>query len=152
MRTMRLCPGREDGPGPLRHNLDCGSGKSRPAPTPRRAPTAEPQAAGATGSGDQEVRPLPIDGVLDLHTFLPREIKQLVPDYIEACRRIGILRIRIIHGKGTGALRQTVHAILAHLPEVAAFGLADEAGGGWGATVVDLLPAGGDERADSEGN
>jgi DNA-nicking Smr family endonuclease len=83
---------------------------------------------------------LPIDGVLDLHTFHPREVKDLVPDYLAECRGRGILAVRIIHGKGTGNLRRTVHAILARLPEVSAFSLAMEDGGGWGATLVTLQP------------
>jgi DNA-nicking Smr family endonuclease len=83
---------------------------------------------------------LPIDGVLDLHTFQPREVKDLVPDYLAECQTRGILEVRIIHGKGTGALRQTVHAILSRLPEVVTFGLAREDAGGWGATLVTLLP------------
>jgi DNA-nicking Smr family endonuclease len=83
---------------------------------------------------------LPIDGVLDLHTFHPREVKDLVPDYLAECRERGILEVRIIHGKGTGSLRRTVHAILARLPEVISFSLAMEDGGGWGATVVSLQP------------
>ena len=87
---------------------------------------------------------LPIDGTLDLHTFSPREIKTLVPDYLAACRERGILRVRIIHGKGTGALRQTVHALLSRLQEVAAFSTASEDAGGWGATLVDLRPLRGD--------
>jgi DNA-nicking Smr family endonuclease len=87
---------------------------------------------------------LPIDGILDLHTFHPRDVKQLVPDYLAECRQRGILEVRIIHGKGTGALRRTVHAILSRLPEVASFGLAMEDAGGWGATLVMLRAPAGD--------
>jgi DNA-nicking Smr family endonuclease len=65
---------------------------------------------------DDEPIQLPIDGVLDLHTFQPREIKDLVPDYLAECRSRGILRVRIIHGKGIGNLRRTVHAILSRHP------------------------------------
>jgi DNA-nicking Smr family endonuclease len=83
---------------------------------------------------------LPIDGVLDLHAFQPGEVKDLVPDYLAECRARGILEVRIIHGKGTGALRRTVHAVLARLPEVAAFTLASGDAGGWGATLVTLWP------------
>jgi len=81
---------------------------------------------------------LPIDGVLDLHTFQPREIKDLVPDYLAECQKRGILRVRIIHGKGIGNLRRTVHAILAKHPEVISYALASEHFGGWGATIVHL--------------
>lgn len=84
---------------------------------------------------------LPIDGVLDLHTFRPNEVKELVTDYLAACRARGILRVRIIHGKGIGNLRRTVHALLAKHPNVAEFHLANEYFGGWGATMVHLHPA-----------
>jgi len=83
---------------------------------------------------------IPIEGVLDLHTFQPREVKDLLPDYLAACRERGILQVRVIHGKGTGALRRTVHSILGRLPEVASFRLAEEGAGGWGATIVELRP------------
>ncbi len=80
----------------------------------------------------------PINGVLDLHTFHPREVKDLLPDYLHECKKKGILEVRIIHGKGTGALRETVHAVLKRRPEVASFKLADETAGSWGATLVSL--------------
>ena len=91
------------------------------------------------GSMDEPV-PLPIDGVLDLHTFSPREIKDLVPDYLQACREQGIYQVRIIHGKGIGNLRRSVQAILARHPAVAGFTLDHPEYGGWGATLVHLRP------------
>jgi len=89
---------------------------------------------------DPEPLELPIDGVLDLHTFQPREVKDLLQDYIVACREKGILEVRVIHGKGTGALRRTVHSILSRLPEVISFHLAGAEAGSWGATLVKLRP------------
>jgi DNA-nicking Smr family endonuclease len=83
---------------------------------------------------------LPVDGVLDLHTFRPQDVKGVVPEYLEACRERGILRVRIIHGKGIGNLRRTVHAILGRHAGVVSFALASEAFGGWGATIVHLEP------------
>jgi len=87
---------------------------------------------------DLEPVPLPIDGTLDLHAFHPADIKTLVPDYLEECRKLGILQVRIVHGKGTGVLRRTVHALLDRLEMVAGFRLADETSGSWGATLVTL--------------
>jgi dsDNA-specific endonuclease/ATPase MutS2 len=81
---------------------------------------------------------LSIDGILDLHMFNPREVKELVPHYLDACKKKRIYDVRIIHGKSTGSLRKTVHSILDKLPEVASYRLAGEDAGGWGATVVRL--------------
>lgn len=89
---------------------------------------------------DDEPIQLPIDGVLDLHTFRPNEVKDLVTDYLAECRARGILRVRIIHGKGIGHLRRTVHALLAKNPTVAEFHLASAPFGGWGATIVQVIP------------
>ena len=80
----------------------------------------------------------PIDGTLDLHLFQPKEVGDLVHEYLVECRRRGILQVRIVHGKGTGQLRERVHSVLRRHPEVAAFSLAPEGMGGWGATVVEL--------------
>lgn len=84
----------------------------------------------------------PVDGILDLHTFNPRDVRALIPDYLDACRSQGIFHIRIIHGKGSGMLRKTVHSILSRTPGIASFCTAGEDAGGWGATLVVLKPEG----------
>ncbi len=81
---------------------------------------------------------IPIDGTLDLHTFKPSDVKDLVPEYIRECAAKGIFRVRVVHGKGTGALARTVHSVLGKMPEVASFELADPREGAWGATIVRL--------------
>jgi DNA-nicking Smr family endonuclease len=103
-------------------------------------------AMGPPNESPEDPVEIPIDGILDLHTFRPSEIGDLVPDYLEACREKNILTVRVIHGKGTGTLRRTVHAIVGRLPYVASYRQADENAGGWGATLVYLLPPGGLQR------
>lgn len=84
-----------------------------------------------------ETSEYPIDGVLDLHTFHPSDVKDLVPEYIRVCQSKGIYQIRIIHGKGKGVLRRIVHSILDGLPEVESY-WQESGGGSWGATIVKL--------------
>lgn len=84
---------------------------------------------------------LPITGELDLHTFRPADIAALLDDYFTECRRRGLSRVRVVHGKGTGTLRATVHAHLRRSPGIAGFASGNETSGGWGATVVTLKPA-----------
>lgn len=81
---------------------------------------------------------LPLDGVLDLHTFHPSDAQDLVADYLDACAEAGLREVRVVHGKGTGALRRTVEAALRRHPLVVSFHLAGEDAGGWGATLVSL--------------
>lgn len=102
-----------------------------------RTPDPEP---GDEALADEPVA-LPIDGVLDLHTFHPRDVAALVAEYLDECRRAGILEVRIVHGKGTGRLRRTVHAVLGRHSAVASFRLAGTGEGSWGATMVTLRPA-----------
>jgi DNA-nicking Smr family endonuclease len=80
---------------------------------------------------------LPIDGVLDLHMFSPRDAASVVDEYLRACFEKGIYEVRIIHGKGKGVLRRTVHALLEKHPLVLDFRL-DAGPSSWGATVVFL--------------
>ena len=69
---------------------------------------------------------------------LPQDGKHLLEDYFEACLEKGILKVRVIHGKGTGTLRETVHAQLRKSERVESFRLGDESSGSWGATLVQL--------------
>lgn len=94
----------------------------------------------APGESPEPVR-IPITGELDLHTFRPAEIASLLGDYFTACRQAGILEVRVVHGKGTGTLRTTVHSCLRRIPGIASFRTGDETRGGWGATIVTLRPA-----------
>ena len=77
-----------------------------------------------------------ISDELDLHTFRPSELGELIPDYIGLCLQKNIFRIRIIHGKGIGTLRETVHALLRRDSRVLSFELAGQEEGGWGATIA----------------
>ena len=81
-----------------------------------------------------------ITDTLDLHTFHPREVKALVTDYLELAVEKGFQQVRIIHGKGTGTLRETVHSVLEKHLCVREYKLAPEDRGGWGATIVFLEP------------
>lgn len=81
---------------------------------------------------------LPITGELDLHPFAPRDIPSVVEEYVRACREKGILRVRLVHGRGKGVQRAEVRRALRALPGVVSFGDAPPASGGWGATVIDL--------------
>ena len=87
---------------------------------------------------DDEPIEMPIDGVLDLHTFSPKDVKALVPDYLEECHRRGIFQVRVIHGKGTGTLKKIVESVLSSHPLVKGFRQGGHGSGGWGATLVDL--------------
>ncbi len=85
-----------------------------------------------------EIVEYPVDGTLDLHTFHPRDVKDLIPEYISVCLENRIYQIRIIHGKGTGTLRRIVHALLDRDPRVERYWHEEGSGGSWGATIVKL--------------
>ena len=89
-----------------------------------------------------EPHDLPIESELDLHTFRPEDLGELIPDYLGACRAKGILEVRIIHGKGVGNLKRSVEAILLRLEFVEKFAPASQLYGGLGATIARLKPGG----------
>jgi dsDNA-specific endonuclease/ATPase MutS2 len=77
---------------------------------------------------------------LNLHSFLPRDCADVVTEYLHAAQAAGLARVRVIHGKGTGALRRIVHGVLDRHPAVRGYQLAGERSGSWGATLVELHP------------
>jgi DNA-nicking Smr family endonuclease len=89
---------------------------------------------------DADAVAIVIDGTLDLHHFHPKDLRTLIPDYLAECHARGIFALRIIHGRGIGAVQRSVHALLSRSPLVASYRLAEAERGGRGATLVDLKP------------
>lgn len=83
-----------------------------------------------------ELVELPLEDVLDLHSFVPKEIKTLVTDYLEDAYQAGFSEVRIIHGKGIGVQREMVRAIAQRNPHVASVRQAPEDAGTWGTTLI----------------
>jgi dsDNA-specific endonuclease/ATPase MutS2 len=81
---------------------------------------------------------LPVTDVFDLHSVPPKDVKEVVEEYLVEARRMGFKALRIIHGRGIGVQRETVRAILARTDFVADFRDAPGEAGGWGATIVTL--------------
>jgi dsDNA-specific endonuclease/ATPase MutS2 len=87
---------------------------------------------------DEEPVVVPISDSIDLHHFKPGEVPDLLGEYFHACREEGIFRVRVIHGKGKGILKNLVRRILSEHPHVRSF--TDAQMGNWGATCVELEP------------
>jgi DNA-nicking Smr family endonuclease len=84
---------------------------------------------------------IPINGVIDLHTFAPKDASEVVDEYLNVCSKKGIFEVRIIHGKGKGVLRRTVESALKRHPLVLSF-KQDTGPSGWGVTIVFLKEPG----------
>jgi DNA mismatch repair protein MutS2 len=66
------------------------------------------------------------------------EARDLVEKYLDDAFLAGLVNVRLIHGKGTGALRKAVRALLAEHPLVESFRDGEPSEGGAGATVAAL--------------
>ena len=104
------------------------TGDERPAQSAGDAESAEP------------VR-IRITDELDLHTIAPRDIPELIVEYLWEAQRAGLREVRIVHGKGIGVQRDLVSRVLADHPAVASYGAAPAHRGHWGATIARLRPA-----------
>jgi DNA mismatch repair protein MutS2 len=78
----------------------------------------------------------PVNVELDLRGYRAAEVEAMLDEYLEEAYRAGMPFVRIIHGKGTGALRKVVRDILAEHPAVASQETAPANQGGDGATVA----------------
>jgi dsDNA-specific endonuclease/ATPase MutS2 len=81
---------------------------------------------------------LEIEDSIDLHGFQPRDILNVVDDYLEAAVAKGYSEVRLIHGRGKGVQRARIQALLQQHPAVHSFKDAPATRGGWGATIVFL--------------
>ncbi len=86
----------------------------------------------------EEPDKLPLEGWLDLHTFSPRDIPDLLESYLEECHEAGLKEVRIIHGKGIGVQRRIVQKVLQESILIDSFSQAPPDAGGWGATIAIL--------------
>ncbi|HZU26995.1 MAG TPA: Smr/MutS family protein [Bryobacteraceae bacterium] len=87
---------------------------------------------------DEEPVRIPITDVFDLHSVPPRDVRDVVQEYLAEAHRLGFRALRIIHGRGIGVQREIVRSVLARTPFVESFSDAPGEAGGWGATVVTL--------------
>jgi DNA-nicking Smr family endonuclease len=81
---------------------------------------------------------LPIEDSLDLHSFVPEDVRPVVDEYLKEAASRGFREVRLIHGRGIGVQRASVQGLLAGHPLVERFFDAPPERGGWGATVVVL--------------
>jgi DNA-nicking Smr family endonuclease len=84
----------------------------------------------------QEPVEVPIEPCIDLHTFSPKEIPEVLESYLEECQKAGFQEVRIIHGKGIGVQRKVVHSFLKKSPLVERFSQSPPEAGGWGSTTA----------------
>src|SRR5262245_40751025 len=87
---------------------------------------------------DDSLVELVVGDVLDLHSFPPGEVGELVRPYLDLAVERGFTQVRIVHGRGIGVQRDRVRRLLERDPRIEAFGDAPLEAGGWGATWARL--------------
>jgi len=94
---------------------------------------------------------IPVTDVFDLHSVPPADARGVVEAYLEEAHRLGLMALRIIHGRGIGVQRAMVRAVLEATPFVESYRDAPAEAGGWGATIVTLKPGGTGSEAGQSG-
>ena len=64
---------------------------------------------------------VPIEDSLDLHAFLPRDVRDVAREYLLAARERGFREVRLIHGRGRGVQRANIQRMLQTLDFVERF-------------------------------
>ena len=95
------------------------------------------QPAGSSGVGEIAMRKqMHISPELMLRAMRADEAQSLLDKYVDDAFAAGLNQARIVHGKGTGALRKVVQEYLSGHPAVASYRLGKEDEGGDGTTIV----------------
>jgi DNA-nicking Smr family endonuclease len=81
---------------------------------------------------------IPIEREIDLHAFLPADVRSVVEEYVRAAAAAGLREVRIVHGRGRGVQRGMIQAVLDRHPNVAEFW--DDPAAHLGATIARLIP------------
>ena len=113
---------------------------SRLTPTLRKAPSGAKAASfvSASTSDDIRERQLRFKPEIDVRGMRADEAVQAVTYFIDDALQFNAQRVRILHGTGTGALRQYIRQYLATVHGVRAFRDEDVRLGGAGITVVEM--------------
>jgi DNA mismatch repair protein MutS2 len=109
--------------------------------SPEVEPTAAPAAPPAPKAEPKKAKPVlpPSPGMeLDIRGQTVDEALPELDRYLDAAYRAGLPWVRLIHGKGTGKLRQGVREYLRGHPVVGSFETGQDKEGGEGVTVVKL--------------
>lgn len=88
---------------------------------------------------DHDAWPVPIEAELDLHTYRPQDVVDVVEAYVTAAHAEGLRDVRVVHGRGRGVQRARVQEALARHPLVESF--RDDTAAHLGATLVRLAAA-----------
>ena len=87
---------------------------------------------------ERQLRTLGVSGELDLRGMMTDEAVDVLQRYLDTAMLANLNTVTIIHGKGTGALRQAVHNTLKRSKQVKSFRLGRYGEGENGVTVVEL--------------
>jgi DNA mismatch repair protein MutS2 len=79
-----------------------------------------------------------VDSELRLRRLTVDEALWRLDQYLNDAFMAGLVSVRIVHGKGTGTLRRSVHESLSRHPLVKSYRLGDYGEGDYGVTIVEL--------------